>query len=96
MRLEICKRHKVDHTGTVCGACFELYKRKANKPNQSKLYYCENLTAEEVEQFYLLDTGFGVIVQLDTNKSFVTYSSIKEFKACWGNFDMYAQLTRVL
>lgn len=28
---EFCKRHRVDHTGTFCGGCFVLFKRKAKQ-----------------------------------------------------------------
>ena len=61
-----------------------------------KVYYCENLIAEGVEEFYLLDTGFGVVIELDSDPYFTTYKSIKAFKECWTDFDSYAKLTRVL
>lgn len=31
MKMELCKRHNVDHTGTWCGLCVLLWKKKAAK-----------------------------------------------------------------
>lgn len=36
MKQEICKRHNVDHTGTICGECYEMYKNHYKKAKPKK------------------------------------------------------------
>ncbi len=64
-----------------------------------KIYYVENITYKEIEQFYLIHSDMGRVHEVDLNGMWGPhYSSIKEFKSMWKNnkFDKYAVMVRVL
>lgn len=60
-----------------------------------KLYYCENLLHDgEIEEFYLLETDFGVL-ELDEGGAASCWKSLEDFKKLWKNFDKYAILVEL-
>jgi len=64
-----------------------------------KIYYVENFTNSEIEQFYLIDPQMGLLyeVDLDGNNG-PHYDSMKDFKSTWkdNGFDKYAVMVRIL
>lgn len=76
-----------------------------------KLYYCEEISGfDELSNFYLLDTGYGTIIEYDMEYETSTeYNSIDDFYCCWDtesyekcskvgkeNFNKYAVMVQVL
>jgi hypothetical protein len=62
-----------------------------------KLFYVYNEHQDEDEQhIYLLDAGFGFLVELSPSGNEMTWSSVDDFKSCWKDFDRDAVMVKVL
>jgi len=48
-----------------------------------KLYYCENELAEGNEWFYILDTGYGPVLEMHRDDQQIDYNSMEQFLECW-------------
>lgn len=61
-----------------------------------KMYYVENYleSFRDIEQFYLLETDFGCF-EISLNEYITAYSSMRDFKNTWKNFNKYAIMIRV-
>ena len=58
-----------------------------------KIYYVENVTGfNEIEQFYVVDFGFGFLMEFDEEgKRELTYENWDDFYRCWdrsGSFEL--------
>lgn len=61
-----------------------------------KLYYCENLAYGELEHFFIVDTGLGMLIEFEPDEYCTTWESIEQFKRAWdGHFGEYAQVTLI-